>query len=100
MDAVDPALVDTAHAVLRKVPGVRGVGELRLRWIGHRLRAEVAIVVDGRLSVRAGHRIAVEAEHALLHAVPKLTAALVHADTTPAAGEADPHHALAHHATG
>ncbi|MFE1297963.1 cation diffusion facilitator family transporter [Streptomyces sp. NPDC058731] len=98
MDAVDPALVDRAEAALRTVPGVRGVGELRLRWIGHRLRAEVAVVVDGEVSVRRAHAIAVDAEHALLHAVPRLTAALVHADPTPAPGETDPHVVLAHHA--
>ncbi|MFD3618171.1 cation diffusion facilitator family transporter [Streptomyces sp. NPDC058676] len=97
MDAVDPALVDRAEQALREVAGVREVGELRLRWIGHRLRAEVAVVVDGEATVRQAHGIAVEAEHALLHAVPRLTAALVHADPAPVPGEADPHHALAHH---
>ncbi|PPS70666.1 MULTISPECIES: cation diffusion facilitator family transporter [Streptomyces] len=97
MDAVDPALVDRAERALTEVPGVRGVGELRLRWIGHRLRAEVAVVVDGGVTVREAHRIAVDAEHALLHAVPRLTAALVHADPEPAPGESDPHLPLAHH---
>ncbi|CCK31673.1 cation efflux system protein [Streptomyces davaonensis JCM 4913] len=97
LDAVDPALVDRAEQALRDVPGVRGVGELRLRWIGHRLRAEVAVVVDGEATVRQAHAIAVDAEHALLHAVPRLTAALVHADPAPLPGEADPHQALAHH---
>jgi cation diffusion facilitator family transporter len=99
MDAVDPELVDRAERALLEVPGVREVGELRLRWIGHRLRAEVAVVVDGEATVRAAHGIAVEAEHALLHAVPKLTAALVHADPAPAPGQDDPHLALAHHVT-
>ncbi|WP_367324738.1 cation diffusion facilitator family transporter [Streptomyces sp. HUAS ZL42] len=98
MDAVDPALVDRAERALREVPGVREVGELRLRWIGHRLRAEVAVVVDGEATVRQAHAIAVDAEHALLHAVPRLTAALVHADPAPVPGETDPHMALAHHA--
>ncbi|MEU3986512.1 cation diffusion facilitator family transporter [Streptomyces sp. NPDC026672] len=97
LDAVDPELVDRAERAVREVPGVRGVGELRLRWIGHRLRAEVAVVVDGEVSVREAHAIAVGAEHALLHAVPRLTAALVHADPAPAPGERDPHLALAHH---
>ncbi|MGW5618029.1 cation diffusion facilitator family transporter [Streptomyces sp. NPDC003877] len=98
LDAVDPALVDRAERALSEVPGVRGVGELRLRWIGHRLRAEVAVVVDGDATVREAHRIAVDAEHALLHAVPRLTAALVHADPEPVPGESDPHLPLAHHA--
>ncbi|WP_329298480.1 cation diffusion facilitator family transporter [Streptomyces sp. NBC_00659] len=98
MDAVEPELVDRAEEALRRVDGVRDVGELRLRWIGHRLRAEVAVVVDGEATVRHAHAIAVDAEHALLHAVPRLTAALVHADPAPAPGEADPHRTLAHHA--
>ncbi len=97
MDAVDPDLVDRAEHALRDVEGVRGVGELRLRWIGHRLRAEVAVVVDGEATVRQAHAVAVAAEHALLHAVPRLTAALVHADPAPVPGEADPHGELAHH---
>lgn len=98
MDAVDPALLDTAERALLEVRGVAGVGELRLRWIGHRLRAEVTIGVDGELTVRQAHAVAVEAEHALLHAVPRLTAALVHADPVPRPGEPDPHEVLAHHA--
>jgi divalent metal cation (Fe/Co/Zn/Cd) transporter len=79
---------------------VRGVGELRLRWIGHRPRAEVAVVVDGEATVRQAHAIAVAAEHALLHTLPRLTAALVHADPAPAPGEDDPHLPLAHHGPG
>ncbi|MFF6824884.1 cation diffusion facilitator family transporter [Streptomyces longwoodensis] len=99
MDAVDPALTERAEQALREVPGVREVAELRLRWIGHRLRAEVAVVVDGEVTVRQAHAVAVDAEHALLHAVPRLTAALVHADPAPVPGEGDPHLALAHHLT-
>ncbi|KOG63096.1 MULTISPECIES: cation diffusion facilitator family transporter [Streptomyces] len=99
LDAVDPALVDRAERAVREVSGVREVGELRLRWIGHRLRAELTVVVDGEATLRQAHAIAVETEHALLHAVPRLTAALVHADPAPAPDEADPHLPLAHHAT-
>ncbi|MEU0373815.1 cation diffusion facilitator family transporter [Streptomyces sp. NPDC006283] len=97
MDAVDPALVDAAERALRGVPGVLAVSELRLRWTGHRLRAELVVVVDGELSVRQAHQVAVDAEHALLHAVPRLTAALVHTDPAPAPDAPDPHLLLAHH---
>ncbi|WP_233521289.1 cation diffusion facilitator family transporter [Streptomyces triticagri] len=97
MDAVDPALVDSAEAALRTVPGVREVGQLRMRWVGHRLRAEAAIVIDGSQSVRSGHAVAVEAEHALLHAVPRLTAAVIHTDTPPHPSTHDPHAPLSHH---
>ena len=97
MDAVDPTLVDTAEASLRAVPGVLDVEELRLRWIGHRLRAEVGVVVDARLSVIAAHDVATAAHHRLLHDVPKLIEATVH--VSPSVHDGADHHAeIAHHA--
>ncbi|MEU9036624.1 cation diffusion facilitator family transporter [Streptomyces sp. NPDC048352] len=82
MDCVDPALVDTAERALREVAGVLGVGQLRMRWIGHTLRAEADIVVGAHLSVVQAHDLAVAAEHALIRAVPRMTAATVHTDHT------------------
>jgi cation diffusion facilitator family transporter len=96
MDAVDPAVVDAVEHALRQTDGVRDVGNVRLRWIGHRLRAECEIVVDHELSIVDAHRIAVAAEHRLIHDVPRLTAAIVHADPVPADG-IDHHAELAHH---
>ncbi|MFC1408142.1 cation diffusion facilitator family transporter [Streptacidiphilus sp. N1-12] len=97
MDSVDPALVDRAEAALRGVDGVLGTGQVRMRWIGHALRAEADIVVDPRLTVVQAHTVAVSAEHALIHAVPRLTAATVHTDHLAAHGT-DPHAPLTHHA--
>lgn len=96
MDAVDPTLLDTVEATLRDTPGVLDIGSVRLRWIGHSLRAECEIVVDHALPVIDAHAIAVDAEHRLLHDVPRLAAALVHADPEPVAGVSH-HEATAHH---
>ncbi|GAB3237733.1 cation diffusion facilitator family transporter [Glycomyces halotolerans] len=80
MDAVDPQLVDRAETTLTQTPGVRSVGALRMRWIGHRLQAEVDLAVDAGLSVLEAHAIAIDAEHRLVHTVPRLMAATVHTD--------------------
>ncbi|GAA1877571.1 cation diffusion facilitator family transporter [Streptantibioticus ferralitis] len=96
MDSVDPALIDKAETALRAIDGVRGTGQVRMRWIGHALHAEADIVVDPHLTVVQAHDLAVAAEHALIHGVPRLAAATVHTDHT-AVGR-DPHAALAHHA--
>jgi len=96
MDAVDPELVATAETAVSSTPGVGGVGELRLRWIGHALRAEVEIVVDPTLSLVEAHRVAHDAEHRLLHDVPRLSAALVHANPG-ADADAAAHAIVAHH---
>jgi cation diffusion facilitator family transporter len=96
MDAVDPALADRVEQTLRATPGVLDVGQVRLRWIGHQLRAECEVIVDAETSAVQAHQAAVNAEHNLLHALPRLAAALVHADPQARPG-ADHHAALASH---
>jgi len=96
MDAVDPVLVDQAEQALLATPGALGVGQIRLRWIGHRLRAECEVTVDAGASAVQAHQVAVSAEHNLLHALPRLAAALVHADPQVQHG-ADHHAVLASH---
>ncbi len=78
MDAVDPALVTQAAAAIATVDGVNGVRELRVRWIGHTLRAEVDITVASDLTVTEAHDLAHHAEAHLLEQVRRLTAATVH----------------------
>ncbi len=79
MDGVDPALVDSAEAALAAEPGVTEVRSVKMRWIGHRLHADAELDIDPATSLNEAHRIAHDAEHALTHAVPKLSSALVHA---------------------
>ena len=96
MDAVDPALVDQAEQTLSATPGVLGVGLVRLRWVGHQLWAECEIIVSGDITAVQAHEVTVNAEHNLLHALPRLSAALVHADPETRQGT-DPHAVLAAH---
>jgi divalent metal cation (Fe/Co/Zn/Cd) transporter len=78
MDAVDPDLVDQASASIATVEGVTEIRELRIRWIGHTLRAEADITVAPDLTVAAAHDLAHHAEEHLLADVRRLTAANVH----------------------
>lgn len=96
MDAVDPALVTATEHSLQHTPGVIDVETVRLRWVGHRVRAEAGITVDPTLTVVQSHAVAIEAHHRLLHDVPKLVEATVH--VSPAGAEGERQHAtLAHH---
>ena len=98
LDRVDPMLVDQVEAALSGVNGVEKVEEVRIRWIGHELRAEAIIVSDGRLPLSEAHAIAEQARHRLLHEVPRLTEALIHSD--PALnGQVTGHDLTAHHFT-
>jgi cation diffusion facilitator family transporter len=96
MDAVDPSLVNQAEQVLAGTPGVAEVEAVRMRWIGHQLRAEVGVTVDHAKSVAQGHDIAEDVRHRLLHALPKLRDATVHVSPS-SQDDRDFHAAVAHH---
>ena len=80
MDAIDPAILQAIETTVRQVSGVRDVYDLRARWQGHHIVAELTISVDRDLSVAQGHEIAEEVCHRLLHEIPNLADAALHVD--------------------
>lgn len=97
LDGVEPEIVEEIRAGTRHVPGVQDVAEVRARWSGHRLRAEVNVAVDPNLSVSEGHEVAREVNHRLMHRLAFLESAVVHVDPAEQAGEGyhrvrHPHH--------
>lgn len=104
LDGVDPEVIAEIEHAARHVPGVRDVGDVHVRWLGHRLRAELCVAVDSDLSVEQGHEIAKEVCHQLLHHLNYLSDATVHVDPAHASGthhhhiDEHEHDGLARHA--
>jgi cation diffusion facilitator family transporter len=98
LDAVDPAIVERITTIVGAVDGVKSVTEVRARWAGHRLLAQVRLGVDGSLSVTRAHEVAEEAQHQLLHNVSNLSEAIIHVD--PSGTGIDPHAVTQHHRSG
>lgn len=97
LDGIDPEVVDEVeHAAADHVSGVVEVTDVRVRWLGHRMLADVNIAVKSDLSVEAGHEIAREVRHQLLHHLPYLANAVIHVDPVTASGEH--HHRIGEHA--
>jgi cation diffusion facilitator family transporter len=95
LDGVDPKVIDEIRHAAADVGGVEDVAEVRARWLGHRLRAEVNVAVDPGLSVEQGHAVAREVNHQLLHHLRYLDAAVVHVDPLQETGEE--HHRITAH---
>jgi divalent metal cation (Fe/Co/Zn/Cd) transporter len=92
---VDPEVIDEVKQAVRHVSGVRHVSEVRVRWLGHRMHAELNISVNQDLSVEKGHEIAKAVRHELLHHLRYLFNATIHIDPANASGEE--HHHIAEH---
>ena len=95
LDGVDPEVLEEIRHATGHVSGVEDVAEVRARWLGHRLRAEVNIAVSPELSVAEGHAIAREVNHQLLHELRYLDMAVVHVDPVQQSGEE--HHRIGAH---
>lgn len=95
VDGVDPEVIDEIRHAVNHTQGVRDVTDVRARWSGHRLYAEVNLAVSPELSVVEGHAIAVEVRHQLLHHLPYLSNVTIHVDPTNHSGEE--HHCIAEH---
>jgi cation diffusion facilitator family transporter len=87
LDGAEPQVIDEITHVIKHAPDVQDVTEVRVRWIGHRLHAEVNLSVRPDISVQQGHEIAVNVHHRLLHHLRYLLNATIHVDPTSASGE-------------
>ena len=67
LDGVEPGLIDQIEHAVEHVPEVVRAVEVRARWLGHRLHADVAVAVHETLTVIAANGI-VERVSAELHA--------------------------------
>jgi len=88
LDGVDPGVLEAAEQAARRVPGVRDVAEVRARWSGHRLTLELNVAVNPDVTVLAGHGVAREVRHQVLHHVPHAAGVTVHVDPATESGEA------------
>ena len=95
LDGIEPEVIDEIKHAAEHVSGVLAVNEVRAKWIGHKLHAEINITVDSTISVAQGHEIAKEVRHQLLHHLKHLSNAMIHVDPANASGEM--HHRIESH---
>lgn len=86
LDGADPRTVVEIREAAATVEGVLEVSDVRVRWTGHRMYAEVNLSVPGNRTVTEGHAIAKEVRHQLLHRLRYLSDATIHVDPGSASG--------------
>ena len=91
LDGVEPGVVDEVRASAGHVAGVLAVTDVRARWIGHRLRAEVNVSVAPEISVAASQKISNDVEDRLQHDLQFLAGAIIHVNPGKESGTGDVH---------
>jgi cation diffusion facilitator family transporter len=97
LDEADASLLATIEAVAASAPGVISVSEVRARWTGRRMRAELVLAVSPDETVSRAHALGEQVRHELFHRVDGLADVVVHLDP---AGDEEAHRAVRHHEAG
>ena len=95
LDGVDPQVVDEIRQAAAYVAEVKEVTDVRARWLGHRLHAEVNVTLESQITLAAAHAIAEEVRHQLLRHLEYLSLVVIHVDPEEKSGER--HHRIERH---
>jgi cation diffusion facilitator family transporter len=88
LDGMEPKTIDLITASVEDVKGVIGVTEVKARWFGHEIKADISITLESDLSIKEGHDIAKDVIHRLQHDVEHLGSVQIHVDPEEESGEA------------
>lgn len=77
LDGVEPRMIDEIRHAAEHLPGIRTVLDVRARWLGHRLVAEIDIAVAGDTTVSQADAVAAAFEHELMGHLPALKSARI-----------------------
>jgi len=80
MDAIDPEIFGRIETLIQEQAAVKQLVRLRLRWVGHRLHAEVQIATAPQLTTIENHHIIEEMRQELYRNIPNLSDLIVHID--------------------
>jgi Cation efflux family/Dimerisation domain of Zinc Transporter len=94
LDGVEPDLIDEIRHAAEHVPAVRRVSEVRARWLGHRLAAELDVAVDGATTLREADAVSSAVEGQLVAHIPALSVARVRVRAV--SGAVHDHHGHGH----
>lgn len=96
LDGMEPETIDLISKTTQNVNGIAGVSEVKARWFGHEIKADISVTVSSGMTVKDGHNIAKELIHSLQHNVPHLGSVHVHIDPEEEAGDAFHNHETFH----
>ena len=78
LDGIEREMLDKILEVSLAVSGIVQVSDIRARWLGHRIHAEVTVSVDPALTVDQAHDLADTVEHDLKESMSVLSGASIH----------------------
>ena len=97
LDGVEPSVITELRHAAEHVPGIDKVADVKARWVGHKLHADMTIVVNEALPLAQANLISAALQKELFAHLSALEVANIRFNMTPDAEAAAPTHGH-HHA--
>ena len=97
LDGVEPSITAEIRHAAEHIPGIRKVLDVRARWLGHRLNAELDVALDGTVTLDEADVITKQFEHELFEHMPALSTARIRVRPYDPATDKHIDHNVHHH---
>lgn len=77
LDGIEPEIVHEIEHEAEDVEGVLSVKSVKARWVGHRVHAELVVVLDPKLTLKEIQEVTEELKHELHHHISTLERVVV-----------------------
>ena len=77
LDGVEPEYIDEIRHSLTHVKGIKEILNIKSRWSGHQLLAEIYIRIESKQSVIEAHNIIEEVEHEIMNHIKYVSNVIV-----------------------
>jgi cation diffusion facilitator family transporter len=77
LDGVEPGIIHEIEHAAEHVPRLKQIVEIKARWLGHKLHADVTIIVDDSLSLAEAKEVSTSLQREMHAHVPALSVACV-----------------------
>lgn len=81
LDGIETGITDEIRHAAEHVAGIVGITDVKARWLGHKLHADVTISVDGGKSVAEANSVALSLQRELRSHLPPLGSSTIQFDT-------------------
>lgn len=80
LDGIEPQYIKQITKSASEVKGVHRVYDVKARWFGHEIIAELSIALDSTLTIKEGHDVANQVNHILQHEINHIASVQIHVD--------------------
>lgn len=77
LDGIEPEIIEKIEVLLKDIPEILEVSNVKARWIGHQIHSQIYVIVNKNISIEEGHQIVEIIEDTLMEKINYMSSVIV-----------------------